>query len=420
MLHLYRFLVNIILLISPLIIILRIFKKKESPTRFKEKFCIFSKKRNKGNLVWFHGSSVGEILSIIPLIEKFEKDKKIKNILITSSTLSSSFVLSKFKFKKTIHQFFPLDTNYFSKKFLKYWKPSLAIFIESEIWPNTLLNIKNSSIPLVLLNGRITKKAFNRWIQFPSITNKIFGSFDATYPQNLETQKYLKKLGAKKIKVKGNLKFSESQNIKKKINNPKLKKLFLSKKTWCAASTHKGEELLCGLVHKTLKNNHKNLITIIIPRHINRVNEISEELKNLNLNIHIHSSKNKLKKNTDIYLVDTYGESKIFFQYTNTVFLGGSVIEHGGQNPLEPARFGCKILHGPNINNFKEVYTLLKKNKISYNFYNQNNLIVLLNKLLSNKKSSKKTIKKLKIIGKNILENTFNELKNYIKLNNEI
>ena len=420
MLHLYRFLLNIVLLISPLIIILRLLKNKESLTRFKEKFCFFSKKRNKGNLIWFHGSSVGEILSIIPLVEKFENYKKINNILVTSSTLSSSYVLSKFKFKKTIHQFFPLDTNYFSKKFLEYWKPSLAIFLESEIWPNTLLNTKKTSIPLILLNGRITKKTFDRWLMFSSISNKIFKSFDVVYPQNFETQKYLKKLGANKIKIIGNLKFSESKNIEKKIDSPELKKLFFSKKVWCAASTHKGEELLCGLAHKKLKNKYENLITIIIPRHINRIDEISEELKNLNLKVHLHSAKNKLNKKTDIYLVDTYGESKKFFKYTSAVFLGGSIIKHGGQNPLEPARFGCNILHGPNINNFKEVYKLLKKNKISHSFNNLRDFVILLNKLLKNKKSSKKSTNKLKIIGKKILNHTFNELKIYIKPNNEI
>ena len=142
MLFLYRFLINIIIIFSPLIIIFRLIKKKEHLTRFKEKLCFFSKKRVSGNLVWFHGSSVGEILSIIPVIENLEKDKSINKILLTSSTLSSSNILKKFKFKKTIHQFFPIDSNFLTKKFLNYWNPSMAIFIESEIWPNMLMNTK--------------------------------------------------------------------------------------------------------------------------------------------------------------------------------------------------------------------------------------------------------------------------------------
>ena len=144
MLFTYRVLINLVLLIAPLVILIRIIKNKEDKKRFKEKFCFFSHKRRKGKLIWFHGSSVGEILSIIPLLEKFEKNSSIRTILVTSSTLSSSKVLSKFKFKKTVHQFFPLDTNFLTKKFLDYWRPSVAIFIESEIWPNMIMNIKKN------------------------------------------------------------------------------------------------------------------------------------------------------------------------------------------------------------------------------------------------------------------------------------
>ena len=139
MLILYRLLSVLFLVLSPIILIIRLLKKKEDPKRFKEKFCFFSKKKNKGKLIWFHGASVGELQSIVPLIEKLNKDKRIKQILITSNTLSSSKVISQFKFKKVTHQFFPFDVDFFSKKFLDYWNPSIAFFIDSEIWPNMLL-----------------------------------------------------------------------------------------------------------------------------------------------------------------------------------------------------------------------------------------------------------------------------------------
>ena len=147
MLSIYRIIINLITLISPLIIIIRLLKKKEDPRRFKEKFCFFSKKKKRGKLIWLHGASVGEILSVIPLIEKFEKNKKISQILLTSNTLSSSKVISNFKFKKTIHQFLPIDTNYHTQKFLEYWKPSVATFIDSEVWPNMITNIKKKMLP---------------------------------------------------------------------------------------------------------------------------------------------------------------------------------------------------------------------------------------------------------------------------------
>ena len=160
MLILYRLLISLILVLSPIILIVRLLKKKEDPKRFIEKFCFFSEKKNKGKLIWFHGASVGELQSIVPLVEQLDKNKKINQILITSNTLSSSKIISKFKFKKVIHQFFPIDVNFLSKKFLNYWKPSIAFFIDSEIWPNMLLNLKNEEVPIILLNGRITKKTF--------------------------------------------------------------------------------------------------------------------------------------------------------------------------------------------------------------------------------------------------------------------
>ena len=210
MVIIYRLLINLIVLLSPIIIIFRLIKKKEDLSRFKEKFCFFSEKRKNGNLIWFHGASVGEIKSIAPLIEKLEGEKKISQILVTSSTLSSSKIFKKFKFKKTIHQFFPVDGFNYTKKFLNYWKPNLAVFIDSEIWPNMLLNINKKSIPAILLNARITKKSFKRWTYFSSFAQKIFQCFDVTFPQNKETAKYLKSLKVKKIKFLGNIKFSEN------------------------------------------------------------------------------------------------------------------------------------------------------------------------------------------------------------------
>jgi len=415
MLFFYRLLINLIILISPVIILIRLFKKKEHPIRFVEKFCFFSKKKNKGKLIWFHGSSVGEILSIIPLIEKLEKNKNIKQILVTSSTLSSSSVLQKLRLKKTIHQFFPVDANFFSEKFLNYWKPSIAIFVESEIWPNMILNIKKKSIPLLLLNARITKKSFNRWNSISSLSKILFGNFDNTFPQNNETKKYLKILGAKKIMMIGNLKFSENEIKKSYIFNNKLIKFFKSKKIWCASSTHKSEEKMCAIAHKKLKQKYKNLLTIIIPRHVHRIKNIAKEIKDLELNYYTHSSQTKINNNTEIYLVDTYGETKSFFNICKTVFLGGSIIPHGGQNPLESIRFGCNIIHGPNISNFKEIYDLLKLKGLSKKINNSNQLIKALEISFKKNGNSLKKINKIKKIGSKILDNTYREVEYYIK-----
>ncbi len=417
MLLIYRLLINFILLISPAILIYRILNKKEHPTRCLEKIGFFNKKRNKGKLIWFHGSSVGEILSIIPLIEKLEREKYIKQILLTSNTLSSANVFKKIKLKKTIHQFLPVDSNYITNRFLDYWKPSSAFIIESEIWPNLIINIKKRNIKLGLINARITKKSYKRWKKISFFSKSIFNKFDFCLTQNSETTNYLKKLEAINVKKIGNLKFSETslKNIYNIDNN--IKKFFSSKKILFAGiSTHPSEEIFCSNIHLAIKKKYPNGITIIIPRHIHRSASIKEEIEKLDLKVHLHSSnKIKIDKKTDIYLVDTFGETKSFLKVCKIVFLGGSLIEHGGQNPLEAARFGCKVIHGPNIKNFYEVYDLLNKNNISLRIKSINSAKNIIKQNLIRKFSSKTIINKLNYIGNKVLINNHKEIIKYIK-----
>ncbi|MDA7831603.1 3-deoxy-D-manno-octulosonic acid transferase [Candidatus Pelagibacter sp.] len=409
----YRILINLIFLLSPIIVLIRLLQKKEDTLRYKEKLGFFSKKKLKGKLIWFHGASVGEILSIIPLVEKLEKNKNIKQILITSNTLSSSKILSKIKLKKTIHQFFPIDTNFNSNKFLNYWDPSIAIFVDSEIWPNMITNIKKKSISLMLVNARITKRSFKRWKFFSSSAKRLFQNFDICLTSSLETKNYLKLLGTKKNLFIGNLKFTQSE---KTIDDLKdnIKKNFLTKKIWCASSTHGLEEKICANVHKKLKIKYKNLLTIIIPRHIHRTQDIIKEIKRLNLKIHLHSSKKKIDEKTDIYLVNSFGQTKSFFKVCRLVFLGGSIIKHGGQNPLEAAKYGCKILHGPNVWNFKEIYNLLKNHKVSNKINTSNQLCHKVDHLLAGKRNSKNLQLKIKNLGNKILNSTLNEINFYM------
>ena len=409
MFFIYKVLINIVFFFSPIIIIIRLIKRKENIKRFIEKIGFFTKKRVSGKLFWFHGASVGEIQSIIPLIEKLEKDKTINQILITSNTLSSSFIINKLSLKKTIHQFYPIDCNFISSKFLNYWKPSKAFFVDSEIWPNTVNNLYNRKIPIILLNGRITKKTYNRWMKFPNLSRFLFSKFQLCLSSSYESKKYLKKLGANNVKYFGNLKFSQSENQSIKIDK-NLKNFLLKKNSWCASSTHYNEEKYCALTHLKLKKKYKDLLTIIIPRHVDRVDKIKNELENLNLNIHLDYPKKKIKSNTDIYLVNSYGKTKSIFKICKNVFLGGSLINHGGQNPLEAAMYGCRVFHGPNISNFREIYGHLKKKNVSYKVVNQNHLTNLLRKKLDKKNYSKKSIKNLTLEGTKILNKIFNEI----------
>ncbi len=411
--YIYRLLINVTVLFSPLIIIYRILKKKEDPKRFIEKFTFFSKKRNRGNLIWFHAVSVGELLSIIPLIHILEKNKKISQILLTTSTLTSANLFKNFNFSKTTHQFFPIDTNFFVKRFLNYWKPNLAIFVDSEIWPNMIFNLKKRSISRILLNARISSKSYERWKLLGQFSNKLFQTFNFTYPQNLESKKFLKKFKVRNINEIGNLKYAQNDlNFKYLDNN--FKKFIKSKKIWCAVSTHPGEEKICAEIHKKLLKKLKNLVLVIIPRHTFRIDNIKEELSKLNLNYHTHSYKKKINNNTNVYLVDTYGETGLFFDISKNIFMGKSFLAEGGQNPLEPARKNCKILYGPKVSNFKEIYKYLNNQKIAFKVKNQNNLYNKLNYLLNNNIKKNNNKNKLKIIGNKILKKSVKEIESFI------
>ena len=413
MLLFYRIIINLLIFISPIIIVIRLIKKKESFLRFKEKFGFFSKSKIKGKLIWFHGASVGEITSVVPLLEKLEKKKNIKQILITSSTLSSSKIIKKLKLKKVVHQFYPLDVNFITKNFLNYWRPDLAIFIDSEIWPNMLINLKHKSVKILLLNARITKKTFKRWKIIKHFAKEILGNFSLVFVSNNETRGYLNYFGIKNILSLGNIKYAETTKKTEKINN-NLNNFLESKFYWCASSTHKGEEEICLNVHLKLKLIFKDLVTIIIPRHVERKSEIIDLIKEKNLNYHCHSWNSKIKDCSNIYLVDTYGETKKFFRKVDNVFLGGSLIRHGGQNPLEPARYGSKIIHGPNVENFKEIFDTLSKLNISKKIVNEKQMITFLKQNIKIKRKSRNNSKNLNILGKKILAITYKKIEQLI------
>ena len=407
----YQIIFSILIVLSPLIIIYRILKKKEDPKRILEKFGTPGKQKKGKNLIWFHGASIGEILSIIPIIKFYEKKRFIDQILVTSSTLSSSKVLKKYNFKKTIHQFYPIDHIFITNKFLKYWKPKIAIFIESEIWPSMFNNLNQKKIPIILLNARLTKKTFNKWIQIKYFAKSIFEKISIAYPQNNETFTYLKSLKLKKLKMIGNLKFVENKEENLNKINKNLKLFLKKRKIWIASSTHKNEEIICAKAHLELKKKYNDLTTIIIPRHVHRADEIMMKIKNLNLNVTKHSSAKKNLNKVDVYLVDTFGETKKFHNLAPTVFLGGSIALKGGQNPLEAVRSGANILHGPHTDNFKDIYRLLKKLNITKKVYNSKDLassIVF--------KKNKSIGIKVKNIGVKVLKNTIKEL-NYLIIN---
>ncbi len=407
----YNIITYLVIIFSPFVFLFRIINGKEDPKRFKEKFCFYTKKNIKQS-IWFHAVSVGELTSIIPVLKKLEKNKKIQQIIVTTSTTSSAKIFEKQKFKKTIHRYFPIDTNYLNRKFIENWKIKTAFFVDSEIWPNMIKNLNKKEIPIIILNARITKKSFRKWKIFNTFAKSIFKKITIALPSNKDTKNFLRQLGTKKIEFAGNLKYYGDERVKKSLNK-NLKNKFKNFKIWCAASTHNGEEIFLSKLHKIIKKKENKLLTIIIPRHTNRIKEIIKELNKKNLKVITHSSNQKLEKNTDIYLVDTYGETSKFYSLSNVTFVGGSIINHGGQNPLEPARLGNYIINGPNIGNFKEIYDFLIKNNMSTTSSKELNIKKIIQKKL-NQRISNKNKEKIFKIGEIIINKNMSFINKYI------
>ena len=406
---------------APIYLNYRKLKKKEDKKSYKEKLSKITFQREEGFLIWFHVASIGEAMSVLPLIDYYIKESKIKKILITSITLSSGKVLEKkfFNNSKVIHQFLPLDVKVLTSKFLDHWKPNLSIFVDSEIWPNLITNIKKKQIPLILINARITKKSFNRWKIVKNFAKKIFSKFDLCVVSNNESEIFLKDLGVQNIRNCGNLKFSNIKNNSNKVLDTKFLHKIKNRKIWCASSTHPTEELLCAKAHLKIKENYSDILTIIIPRHINRVNKIRKDLSELNLNVILSSEMNQMDEKKDILLINSYGEALKFYNISKYVFLGKSLVkslkEDSGQNPIEPARLGCKILHGPYISNFIEAYNYLKTLGITKKINNSDELsLLLLEEFKEDKAKNYEISTKIENYGQNILNNVIAELEKYI------
>jgi len=336
----------------------RVLKKKEHQQRFKEKLG-YSSIEKKKNIIWFHVSSLGEIKSIHSLIKYYQKKPEL-NLLITSVTLSSyEYFKKNFENKNTFHQFAPLDTSIIVNRFLKHWEPKLSIFVESELWPNMIFQSSKNS-KLILLNCRISKKSFEKWKFFEKFFFKIINTFEVVLPQSYEVKKILDYFNLKNIKYIGNLKFT---NLKKR--NPNIIRIEKNTNSWAAMSIHSDEMDQIIDVHLELGEKINTLTSFLIPRHLDKIDHIIKIIKNKNIKYQRISENNYVKKFNGIVVVDKFGIAEDIFNSVNTVFLGGSLINHGGQNPMEPILYNCKVITGNNYFNFTEIYDDLVKRKLA-------------------------------------------------------
>lgn len=427
MIFIYRVFTTLIYPFLILFIYYRKFFNKEHPHRFKEK--IFTSKfrvnrKTNSNLIWFHAASIGEFKSIIPIIEKLINEKSKLEFLITTSTLSSSNLAIKElrRFNNNIHhRFLPYDVEFLLDSFFRAWKPSKIFLVDSEIWPNLILKAKKNDISIALINARLTNKSFKRWSLFLNTAKLIFGSFDMCLCSNKETKNYLEVFKVKNIKYDGNIKLI-NQN-EKNLERKKDYEFLQNKRFWLAASIHREEDILCLKTHLELKKTYSDIKTIIAPRHINRVDEIKLIFENEKLKTQILNENDIIDKNSEVIIINSFGILQNFFIYIKSVFMGKSMIERlkndSGQNPIEAAKLNCKVYHGPFVSNFKEIYDILKINKISYEV---TSVYDLTNKLINDLKDPRKKIENksnnIQTLGEKILSKTMKNINNFLDAKN--
>lgn len=325
---------------------------REDAQRFDERLGEPSAERPDGPLVWVHASSVGESLSMLSLIEKLHRERPGIGILITSGTVSSAGILQDRLPGGVIHQYIPVDRMAWVRRFLDHWRPDLVLWVESEFWPGVLSEVKRRNIPALLMNARISAKSWKGWRRAPWMIRRILDSFDLCMAQTELDADRLRDLGAARVACPGNLKFAADPLPANADDLAELEQSMSARPRWLAFSTHSGEEEFFVAAHNILVRNFPDVLTVIVPRHPARGPEIERYVAEENGSVAVRSRGETVSENTGFLLADTMGELGLFFRLTDIAFVGGSLVPHGGQNPIEPARLGCAIVHGPHMENF--------------------------------------------------------------------
>lgn len=348
----YRSLTAIAGIFLPRWLDLRVRRGKEDPARVKERRGDATQSRPEGRLVWFHAASVGESLSILPLIAAAQAQGW--QVLITTGTVTSAKMLAERLPQGTIHQYVPLDHLPWVRRFLAHWKPDLILWTESELWPNTLIEIAARKVPAVLLNGRLSDKAYRGWRRAPAFARAVLEAFTLVIAQSEEDKLRFAALGAAKAMRSGNLKLAAAplpvdtgavETVRAAIGN---------RPHWLASSIHPGEDVIAADVHAQVKTKHPGLLTIIVPRHPQKAPEMTDAFTRLGLKCALRSAGDEITPATEVYFADTMGELGVFYRTSDLVFMGKSLAVGGGQNPAEPALLGCALILGADMSNFRD------------------------------------------------------------------
>lgn len=331
---------------------------KEDPARLDERFGFPSRPRPAGPVLWVHAASVGESLSVLPLLRRVLAERPGLHAVMTTGTVTSARLLAAQLPARAAHQYAPIDLAPAVDRFLAHWRPDLALWTESEFWPAAIAAAA-ARAPLVLLNGRVSARAFSRWSRLRPLAASLLGGFALCLAQSRQNEQRLKALGARDVRYLGNLKWSVPDLAADGAELARMEAAFASRPRWLAASTHPGEEALVLDADRGLRAGHSDLLTILVPRHPGRGGEIARQLRGQGANVALRSAGEGPDRATEIYVADTMGELGLWYRLAPVAFIGGSLVPHGGQNPLEPARLGAAVVHGPHMENFAEIVAAL-------------------------------------------------------------
>jgi 3-deoxy-D-manno-octulosonic-acid transferase len=343
--------------LAPLFLTRRLKRGKEHRARLSERRGEARLARPPGALVWLHAASVGELASVLPLIERIAK--RGVEMLVTTGTVTSGGIAAQRLPRGVIHQFLPVDVPRYMRRFLDHWKPDLALFVESDLWPNMMIEVARRSVPMIMVNGRLSQNSFQRWRYLPDTFANLLQRFDLCLASTPGDAERLTESGAERVVITGNLKLDVPAPSADAVKLMALQDAIMGRPVIAAASTHAGEESIVIEAHKRLRENFPGLLTLIAPRHPERGPGVLEIANAAGLSAALRSRGELPVGHTEIYVADTMGELGLVYRLAPIAFIGGSLVRHGGQNPIEAAKLGAAILHGPHVWNFADVYAAL-------------------------------------------------------------
>jgi 3-deoxy-D-manno-octulosonic-acid transferase len=358
---------------------------KEDATRRGERLGFAGRPRPAGQLVWMHAASVGEANAILPLIDRILAANPHVHILLTTGTTTSADIAGRRLPERAIHQYVPLDVPQYVARFLDHWKPTIAIFTESDIWPNLILGTASRNVPLVLVNARMSPRSINRWRRFAKFGRPLFSRFAAILVQNDIVGRAIKRLGAPNVITAGNLKIDSPPPPVDEATEVALRSAIGERPVFLAASTHPGEDTIIAAAHSLMRREVEGLLTIIVPRHPDRGAGLAASLGGLGLKTQLRSRSPDLAPDTEIYIADTIGELGTFYAISKVALVGGSLVKHGGQNPIEAVRLGACVLTGPYTHNFRDAYASLMREGGAVEVRSSDDIARQVTKLLSDR-----------------------------------